>query len=146
MAQLDFTPTPRRALQANEGDESPRESEGLSVVDEIPTAHEADDTLNYHSTGAEWPEEDTKDKFLEIAQPEVDFSGLWPDLGFGVVSFFSGNENEMRGHGEDLCIYPTDNSDAESRMYLSVGVRPVYSKPNQLTTLADVEQASEYLC
>ncbi|KAL4871085.1 hypothetical protein BDV12DRAFT_206933 [Aspergillus spectabilis] len=145
MAQMNFTPTPMRALQANEGDESPRGFEGLSVVDEIPTAHEADDTFNYHRTGAEWSEEDTKVKFLEIAKPEVDFSGLWPDLGFGVVSFFSGDGTEMQGHGEDPYIYPADIFGAESRICHSVGVRPVYSKFNRVATLVDDGQASEYL-
>ncbi|KAL5335397.1 hypothetical protein BJX70DRAFT_410540 [Aspergillus crustosus] len=146
MAQLDFTPTPGRVLIAKNSEENPRESEELSVVDEILATQEAKDSLNHHLTEKEWFKDDAGDDLLQLAEPEVDFSCLWSDLSFGIVSFLPGNGVEIHGHGGEPVIYPADIFAGRPRIYRSVGVRPVHSKHNQMTTLADGGQASEYLC
>ncbi|KAL4878847.1 hypothetical protein BJY04DRAFT_220681 [Aspergillus karnatakaensis] len=142
MAQMDFTPSPREALLADESEGSPQESEGLSVADEISPALETDGALTVFQSEDMWCKEGAKDSLAQ-AEPKVDFASLLPELSYNIVSFLPWNGADI-GHGEDPFIFSSDIFAAGSHLYRSVGIRPVHSKHNQVTTLVDNGQV-EYL-
>jgi hypothetical protein len=100
MAQMNFTPSPRRALLEVESDEgTPGSSEpgGSPAVDEILGC---DDAENFSGSQSEyhWPSTVSRDNAMQMAEKEADISEFFPE--FGPVSFSPGSGNGCAGDGE----------------------------------------------
>ncbi|KAJ0418991.1 hypothetical protein BJY00DRAFT_172710 [Aspergillus carlsbadensis] len=107
MAQMNFTPSPRRALmevESDEGTPGSSESEGPSAVDEMLGC---DNTDNFSGCqpGYHWSGADLRDHALQITEKEADFSEFFPE--FVPVSSSPGSRNECAGDGEhDIYALP----------------------------------------
>ncbi|KAI9369324.1 hypothetical protein BJX61DRAFT_536514 [Aspergillus egyptiacus] len=97
MAQMEFTPTPRRALLEVESDAGSQGSERLCVGEEIAPADETRSTSNLAS--CEWSGEEIRDDSYQGAEKEVQFSNFFPLYGASTVPFPSGDGHELYGHG-----------------------------------------------
>ncbi|KAL3478668.1 hypothetical protein BJX99DRAFT_269101 [Aspergillus californicus] len=91
MAQLDYTPSPRRALLDVESDTCSQVSEEVSSIDEIFPCDEADRFSNCR-TRCGWSGEELREGFLQLAERESNLSELF------TVSFIPGNGDGLSGH------------------------------------------------
>ncbi|KAL2837846.1 hypothetical protein BJY01DRAFT_39839 [Aspergillus pseudoustus] len=125
MVQMDFTPSPRRALLETESDESSpgsAESEGPSAVDEMFGSEDAD-SFSDCRTEYHWPGAVLPDDALQMTEKEVRFSEYFPE--FGPVSFVPGSGNECAGDGEDIYGLPAGFLALGSHLSHQAGGPPV---------------------
>ncbi|RDW79263.1 fungal specific transcription factor domain-containing protein [Aspergillus mulundensis] len=95
MAQIDYTPAPRKALPSSEDDD--RELEGSPVIDLTS------------SPDAEYQWSDGKrELMLQLGPTDMNFSTVFPEFGVGVVSFFPAGGDEPSGYGEAFYECPAD--------------------------------------
>jgi hypothetical protein len=98
MAQMNLTPSPRRALLEHESDEgTPRssESDGPSAVDEMLGCDDADN-FSGCQTGCHWPDTMPRDHAMQRVEA-ADFSEFFPE--FDSVPFSPGSGNNCAGDG-----------------------------------------------
>ncbi|KAL4912478.1 hypothetical protein BDW62DRAFT_216281 [Aspergillus aurantiobrunneus] len=97
MAQMEFTPSPNRALSRIESNESLQELEEASV-DKKPGLPKADGSIWDSPTEYQWSED----------KREVDLSAVFPEFGIEVVSFVPGDGGEVARHGQNPYVFSTD--------------------------------------
>lgn len=99
MAQIDFTPAPRKAL--SESDD--QESEG-SPSDEIS---EANDLAPHLKTVDHWSE-DRRGFILQFGKRDGDLSAVFPEFGVEVVSIFPSDGDESGRYEGISYDFPAD--------------------------------------
>ncbi|KAL4770096.1 hypothetical protein BDW60DRAFT_224518 [Aspergillus nidulans var. acristatus] len=99
MAQIDFTPAPRKAL--SESDD--QESEG-SPSDEIS---EANDLAPHLKTVDHWSE-DKREFLLQLGKRDGHLSAIFPEFGVEVVSIFPADGDEPGRYEESSYNFPAD--------------------------------------
>jgi hypothetical protein len=99
MAQIDFTPAPRKAL--SESDD--QESEG-SPSDEIS---EANDLAPHLKTVDHWSE-DKREFLLQLGKRDGHLSAIFPEFGVEFVSIFPADGDEPGRYEESSYNFPAD--------------------------------------
>ncbi|KAL2819160.1 hypothetical protein BJX63DRAFT_418923 [Aspergillus granulosus] len=102
MAQMNFTPSPRRPLPEAESDQSSpgsAESEGPLAVDEIYASDDAD-SFSDRRPGYNWSGAVLRDDVLQMPEKELDYSEYFPE--FSPVPLLPGSGNECAGDGENI--------------------------------------------
>ncbi|KAL4975580.1 hypothetical protein BDW66DRAFT_160374 [Aspergillus desertorum] len=101
MAQIDFTPAPRKALLMSE--RGSQEPEGSSL-DEIS---EVNNFAPYPRTVYHWPE-DKEEVLRQLEKNDRDFSAVFPEFGIGIVSFLPADEDVSGRYEEISYEFPAD--------------------------------------
>ncbi|KAL3467807.1 hypothetical protein BJX64DRAFT_123501 [Aspergillus heterothallicus] len=124
MAQMNFTPSPRKALlevEIDEGSPGSADSEGPSAVDETFGSDDADSFSDLR-TGYHWSSAVLREDALQMAEKEMNFTEYFPE--YGPVPFVPRSGNECAGDGEDIYGLPAGFLALGSHLSHQAGVSP----------------------
>ncbi|KAL6229392.1 hypothetical protein BDW75DRAFT_249700 [Aspergillus navahoensis] len=101
MAQIGFTPAPRKALLVMESGSQEPEGSSLREIREVNNFAPHPRTV-YH-----WAE-DRKEVLLQVDKKDGDLSAVFPEIDIGVVSFFNADGDEPGRYEEIPYEFPAD--------------------------------------
>lgn len=118
MAEIDFTPSPRRPLSESECDEGFQDLEEPSVVYDIPGSHKADDEDSRYKPGSHCAGGETKEGILQMTERDLEFSSLFSEVGIVSLLPCSGDGGGIQDLGLEGISYgfPVDIFTLESNI------------------------------
>lgn len=119
MAEIDFTPTPRRPLSESECDEGFQDLEESFAVYEIQGAHKANDEASRYKPDHDCAGDEMREGILQMTERDVEFSALFPEVGIGIVSLLPwSGVDDLQDLGQEEISYgfPADIFGLESHI------------------------------
>ncbi|KAL2829211.1 hypothetical protein BDW59DRAFT_178557 [Aspergillus cavernicola] len=127
MAQMEFTPVPKRALLDIECDACSQSQGSEPAVDELSPADDAYGSFPDSRTECQWSREEIRGDLLQMAEREVDLLDFFPDFGMGAVSFLPGNGDGLPGYRDPYGLtFPADILALESHLSHPAGLSATF--------------------